>query len=249
MTTPALPECRVVVDGRPHSGAWNMAVDEFLLEAAVHHDRCSMRWYQWERPTVSLGYFQNLATIDAYSELAGLPVVRRLSGGGAIVHDRELTYACALPASHPLAREPRALYTRIHARIIEVLAEFGVPAEFRGERDAGRDGQFLCFGRGDAFDVVMDGQKILGSAQRRRKGAVLQHGALVLSRSPHAPQFPGILDLWPSSTKIEIARLSEQLVAGVAQSISGQYDASPLTPDEVRAINSVVVVMEDRSRD
>lgn len=231
MTSRLLPDCRVIVDRVPQSGAWNMAVDELLLQAAVDDDRSSLRWYRWDQPTVSVGYFQDPAAIGQFPKLALLPVVRRLSGGGAIVHDVELTYACALPASHPLAREPRELYTLIHGAIVDVLAEFGVIAKLRGSEETGRSGEFLCFSRGDSFDVVVGAEKVLGSAQRRRKGAILQHGALVLRRSAYAPQFSGILDL--VAVTIDVERLLERLVAQVAGLLSENVYEQPLSAAEL----------------
>ena len=170
-----------------------MAVDETLLDSAVA-GVCTVRLYRWERPTLSLGYFQSPDVALNDLKLRDLPIVRRLSGGGAIVHHHELTYSCAVPADHPLAAAPRQLYTAVHEQIIAVLAEFGFVAALRGTACPERNREFLCFGRSDDFDVVMGGCKVLGSAQRRRKGAVLQHGSLVLQRSAWALAFPGVFD-------------------------------------------------------
>ena len=189
------PIVRVLVDEQPASGAWNMAVDALLLEEAVSDGTCALRWYRWEEPTLSLGHFQRLDDPLIEGRFADLPRVRRLSGGGAILHDQELTYSCAVAAEHPLAGRPAAVYERMHAAIIGVLAEFGIAVQPRGRTDRAHDSNFLCFHRHDANDLVYGADKVLGSAQRRRRGAVLQHGSLVLRRSSVAPEFPGILDL------------------------------------------------------
>ena len=194
-----------------------MAVDEALLESAVSAGVCTVRWYRWKCPTVSLGYFQSLSALQANPRLRGLPVVRRLSGGGAIVHDRELTYSCAVPAGHRLSRDARQLYTRMHERVIGVLAGFGFAAALRGTARGDRGREFLCFGRGDDFDVVMGDSKVLGSAQRRRKGAVLQHGSLVLESSETTPEFPGVFDC--GGRTVPLADLAE----GLARA-SGELD-------------------------
>lgn len=189
--------CHLVIDEPAHSGAWNMAVDEALLEAAVAGAEPVLRWYRWDQATLSLGYFQNADESLAGSPQAGLPVVRRLSGGGAIVHHHELTYSCALPPTHPLTIDPYQLYLVIHNAVINVLQPLGFDVRLRASR-FGKDGPteaFLCFSRGDEMDVVLGNHKVLGSAQRRRKGAVLQHGSLVLRQSESVPLFPGLFDL------------------------------------------------------
>ncbi len=194
-----MSECDLLIDSPPHSGAWNMALDEALLEAAVEGAGPVVRWYQWEAATLSLGYFQKADEWSASPQWSALPVVRRLSGGGAILHHHELTYSCILPASHPLTSDPYQIYLAIHNAVIDVLRPLGFHVQLRATR-FGKDGPaeaFLCFSRGDEMDVVIGTDKVLGSAQRRRRGAVLQHGSLVLRKSEFAPQFPGLFDLAP----------------------------------------------------
>jgi lipoate-protein ligase A len=203
---------RVVVDPAPCSGAWNMAVDETLLDSAVA-GICTVRWYCWERATVSLGYFQSLDGALGSPLLQDLPIVRRLSGGGAIVHHHELTYSCAVPAQHPLAGAPRRLYTAVHERIVGALAEFGFATAIRGTSNPAGNQEYLCFGRMDDFDVVLGQNKVLGSAQRRRKGAVLQHGSLILQRSDRAPAFAGLFDCGGRSVPVPV--LLERLANAV----------------------------------
>ena len=204
--------CRVIVDPAPSSGAWNMAVDETLLDSAVAGVG-TVRWYRWEQATLSLGYFQSPAEALGDPKLRDLPIVRRLSGGGAVVHHHELTYSCALPVQHPLAAAPRRLYTAVHEQFIDVLAEFGFAAAMRGTNTPARGHEYLCFGRMDDFDVVLGGHKVLGSAQRRRKGAVLQHGSLVLQRSEWAPAFPGLFECGGHS--VPVPQLLERLADAV----------------------------------
>lgn len=184
-------QCRVVVDA-PGSGVWNMAVDEALLDWCAETGETVVRLYTWGEPTVSLGYFQR----DGLpASLEGLPVVRRLSGGGALLHDREWTYSVSVPVAHPLARDPRQIYRVVHERIVEWLAGWGMTLALRGQAHPDREGNFLCFERGDPHDLVIGRHKVLGSAQRRRRGSILQHGSLLLEHSPVAPQLLGLCDL------------------------------------------------------
>ena len=125
--------CHLLIDP-PADGAWNMAVDEVLLKAAAA-GRCCFRFYRWQVPTLSLGYFQAIDDRRRHVASFGCPVVRRSSGGGAIVHDRELTYSVALPGEHPLAMGRMLLYQAVHQTLIEVLAAAGIQAEIYQRRN------------------------------------------------------------------------------------------------------------------
>jgi len=204
----------VIVEAEARSGADNMAIDESLLVSAIEQRAATLRIYRWREPTVSLGYFQKDDDPVLQSRFAGLPRVRRLSGGGALLHDREITYSIALPDGHPLADAPTLLYDRVHAALVTLLNELGAPARVRGEKFSEPE-PFLCFGRGDPRDIVLSGSKIVGSAQRRRKGAILQHGALLLERSAHAPEFPGLFDLAPHTRQAD-----ESLMQSIATALT-----------------------------
>ena len=186
---------RVIVEAVPCSGSWNMAVDEVLLEAAAAGESCTLRIYEWDQATVSLGYFQSADDPSLESRFPQLPKVKRLSGGGAILHHYEVTYSIAISDGHPLAISPGVLYEEVHRRVNALLIGWGVEARLRGEAVSFAKEPFLCFSRGDARDIVLGPHKIMGSAQRRRRGAVLQHGALLLARSEYAPEFPGLAEL------------------------------------------------------
>jgi lipoate-protein ligase A len=125
--------------------------------------------------------------------------VRRSSGGGAILHDRELTYSLAVPRSYSGARHADDLYRAIHGSLIEALADLGVNAALF-ENASGTSAKlpaepFLCFKRRSPGDVLIRNTKIAGSAQRRRRGAVLEHGSLLLAKSNFAPELMGLAEL------------------------------------------------------
>jgi lipoyl(octanoyl) transferase len=227
---------RVVIESEPQSGVRNMALDEALLEAALERGECTVRWYRWNAATVSLGYFQAADAVQAHPELAGLPIVRRLTGGGAILHHHEWTYSCTVPPGHPLGESPTQIYDLVHGRVVAALEEQGIEAALRGEAHADREGAFLCFGRGDPRDIVLRGQKILGSAQRRRRGAVLQHGSLLVRRSEHAPQFPGLADLTADPGGGE-AVINLQFVGAIGESIGGLFGEVARCADYSSAVN------------
>lgn len=208
-----------LLDHGPLPGFQNMQVDAEMLVHAVA-GQTTFRTYQWAAPTVSLGHFQVTTAAEIPERFAALPIVKRLSGGGAILHDQELTYSLALPKTHPLTNTPSLIYNEVHQCIIDILETFGVQCELRGDA-AFADKPFLCFGRGDERDIVMKGQKIVGSAQRRRQGAVLQHGSILLRQSKYAPEFPGIVEL----SQIEVS--PEPLALLLRQSICERLQVHP----------------------
>jgi lipoate-protein ligase A len=211
------PTCRLIVDP-PAPGSWNMAVDEALLMAAAKEDVATLRLYEWDEPTLSLGYFQRFEDRHKRASSRDCPVVRRQSGGGAILHDYELTYSLTLPARHPLADNTPQLYGAIHEVLMRLLsrplqerdARWTVAVHPAAERPSGarlgpaEHEPFLCFERRAPGDVLLvprstepaeQSWKIVGSAQRRHRGAILQHGSVLLARSSAAPELPGYCDL------------------------------------------------------
>lgn len=185
----------------PARGAENMARDEALAEAAERSDGVLVRLSTWARPEVSLGAFQRYADACDGDVLRGLPICRRPSGGGAIVHGSDVTLAIAVPRGHRCGARPEALYDLVHDALVEELRARGVPAA----RSAGvgdRDGRLLCFDRRARGDVVVRrasgggyDDKVFGSAQRRLRGVVLQHGSLLVAANesvPAAARHPGL---------------------------------------------------------
>jgi lipoate-protein ligase A len=279
----------------PAQGAWNMAVDEALLESAAFDGQCTLRFYQWAEPTLSLGYFQAYRDRNQHEASRGCAVVRRASGGGAIMHDFDVTYSLAVPERHPLAKDRLGTYRVVHDALVAVLADRGIEAslfacnttKIGGTGDAGqgpisspspgqRPGEssqllssvgpagqdspeplarwannadlivpiipgrcpgleepssfgavnqrdddnvgcgakepnslraakepFLCFQRRASGDVLVKGEKIAGSAQRRCRGAVLQHGSVLLARSAAAPELNGLKELTAKTILVE----------------------------------------------
>ncbi len=220
-----------------------MAADALLLEGAL--EQPVLRLYRFEPAGLTLGYFQCLADVPGSAErLAADPegVARRLTGGGAIHHDRELTFAIAASAEHPLYRGPVAdSYARVHAALAKALAEFGVRAELRGDRALASDrpGTGLCFAHSSSLDLVWergaDGRpaKGVGSAQRRRGGRVLHHGSIKLAPDPVEA---GVATVFASDplAREHAPALEAALVRHLAPALGGEprRGALPGEPDE-----------------
>lgn len=233
--------CRVIPP-EAADGPTNMAIDEVLLDSvAADPTRGVLRLYTWSEPTLSLGYFQPIAPVEVDPRWRGLAIVRRATGGGALLHDREVTYALVLPASHPLSRRGPALYRAVHEAVAGLLDASGLGATRRGEADArpaDAPKPFLCFADRDAEDIVSGRVKVVGSAQRRRAGAVLQHGSLLLGRSPAAPELAGVADLAPKIDP-DPAAWADRIARAIPAAIGVRPGPGRLEEDERRAAERV----------
>jgi lipoate-protein ligase A len=216
-----------------------MAIDHALLDAVDEDPALAVfRTYEWDEPTLSLGYFQRFVAVETDPQWHEVRVVRRPTGGGAIWHDHEVTYALVMPRSHPAACRPADLYRLVHGAIAAELRGRGLAATLRGrlstEAPAGDLARpFLCFLDHDPSDVLLDGRKVLGSAQRRRPRAVLQHGSLLLASSGRTPELPGLRELAGAAWQPRdwAGELSRRLPTALGLTAID----STLTPDECRA--------------
>jgi lipoate-protein ligase A len=209
-----------------------MSVDEALLETAAADGQCTLRLYRWQEPTLSLGYFQAYDDRRQHAASNRSGVVRRPSGGGAILHDREVTYSLAIPSRHPLSVRRLECYEAVHLALVDVLAQWGIEATLatRSAHPAVPHEPFLCFQRRSPGDVLLAGSKIAGSAQRRCRGAVLQHGSVLLARSTAAPELAGLEDV--SGQSISPDRLIAAWLPRLAEVLSATWRDVPLSAAE-----------------
>lgn len=176
---------RLIIESEPRSGAANMAIDQALAEACAAGDSLpTLRFYSWKPPAVSLGRHQPLADIDqAEAESRGYEIVRRATGGRAILHTDELTYSVAAHVDEPhVAGGVMESYLRLSNALVLGLQRLGVEGVDKagGHVRAGRDVSAACFEVPSAYEIIVDAAKLMGSAQSRRAGYVLQHGSLPL---------------------------------------------------------------------
>jgi lipoyl(octanoyl) transferase len=221
-----------VLDTGPGEPAFNMALDEALL---LGGGPPVLRLYQWRPHAVSLGYFQDSAPFRTLP--AALPIVRRLTGGGAILHGEELTFSVVVDAEL-LPRDIEDSYSLLHDAVVAALRSVGVPSErlLAGARPAPRGGAAWCFqepGRGDL--VTPAGRKLLGSAQRRvqkPRPRVLHHGSLVL-RAPELTPFCGSIADSQDPDAV-LPALQRGVIAGIAEALDLRPSSGVLTADEGR---------------
>ncbi|HEY9076938.1 MAG TPA: biotin/lipoate A/B protein ligase family protein [Anaerolineaceae bacterium] len=167
------------------NGAWNMAVDEAILEATGRGEAPStLRLYQWNPPCLSLGYAQPTSDVDiARLNTLGWNLVRRPTGGRAILHTDELTYAVIAHQDDPVVTGGvLESYARIAQALLAALNILGIPARADQVYQNQNHEKALpvCFEVPSNYEITVNGKKLIGSAQSRRLNAVLQHGALPL---------------------------------------------------------------------
>ena len=169
-------------------GPTNMAMDEaMLLLADQGLIAPTLRIYSWAPACVSLGYFQNTSQtvdVDLCAQL-GLGLVRRLTGGGALYHDDEVTYSLAWPGqTKQIPSNIEGSYQTILQAIGQGLNN-GLGAVLDSSHGAGSYGdEAFCLARSSCYDLTLSGKKVVGSAQRRMKNGFLQHGSILLGRKP-----------------------------------------------------------------
>jgi lipoyl(octanoyl) transferase len=164
----------------PSPAAINMAIDETLLDSARVP---SVRFYRWQSPALSFGYFGKFADVADYAGERDL--VRRWTGGGIVFHGEDLTYSVVIPAGDPVfGKSPMSIYAAIHAALRDALVANGEPAELAPAAsavDAGAavtDRGYSCFANPVQADVIIDGRKVAGAAQRRTGRGLLQQGSI-----------------------------------------------------------------------
>lgn len=220
------PTWRLLLSG-PGDAAWNMAVDEILLGTGA--SRPTLRLYGWEPPAVSLGRFQR--TLPPRIP-RGTPVVRRPTGGGAIYHFREVTFALAC-STHipPLAGGRMTAYDRVNEAIATALDRLGVQAHLWQGRAIASDG--LCFDARSPSDLIHAGRKIAGSAQRRRGDRLLLHGVLPLDPNPLAASSTSLREA--TGREVTVAEAEGLLVESFAERLGIRLAEAGLTPEEAAA--------------
>jgi lipoyl(octanoyl) transferase len=219
-----------------NDGPHHMAADEVLLQSAAE-GIATLRFYTWSRPTLSLGYFQPEATRHNDPLLADLPLVRRPTGGLTLVHHHEQTYCLAVPASKPWNNA--RCWLRMHEMIAAALATFGVRVDSCTLKDQAVSTSPLCFHHFTPGDLMIGSAKIAGSAQRKQRGAILQHGAILLACSSHTPSLPGILEL--TGIKVDKHDLRVAIVQQMKQLLGCEFDLpQDWTEAEKQAIEELI---------
>jgi lipoate-protein ligase A len=220
---------RLIIDGAI-AGAVNMGRDEALLEL---QSVPTLRFYRWQNPTLSLGYFQNAADVDiAAARQRGCDVVRRSTGGKAILHEHELTYALCAPEVGALAGGPAAAMQAVHQAFAKELSAQSEKNVFIRQQSALQSdivGSAWCFEDSSPLDICLDGKKLLGSAARRKNNWILFHGSLVLEVPGETPEIAA-LGFEPNISPC---------VDALAAALGIDFTVGEWTPDEISLGDSI----------
>ena len=238
-----------------HDAATNMALDEAMLLTAADTGETLVRFYQWECASVSFGRNQRCDGIYSPErcQTLGVPAVRRLTGGRALVHAREVTYAVAAPTT--VAATLRGGYEAINDVLLAALRSLGVAAE-RASPAArmAPPGLAPCFESPADGELVVDGRKIVGSAQHRDAKAFLQHGAILLAddqRMLHElamvalPEVPAPATLWGLRPHVS----AEQVMDALTESVRAVADGDIVVTADTDMLRHRVEALTTRYRD
>lgn len=225
---------RFLQDG-PLQGAENMAVDEAILQGAVSAASPStLRLYEWKVPTISIGYRQSAEPYEGW----GGSVVRRITGGRALLHHVELTYSVVCGRENRLFKTGiHGAYRAISESIVRALGDLNVKASFSpGRRTPTRSD--ACFHAAARYEILVAGKKLVGSAQRRFKDGFLQHGSILfdvdkaLTRRLFGEE---VLEkmIWVNSfARIDREEFKRVLVKRLGEGLNASFEKGSLTPGE-----------------
>jgi lipoate-protein ligase A len=241
------------IDLTPRPGAFNMAVDEFLFRRLGKTPRTSVRFYRWERPTVSLGHSQRIEDVLdlEYCQKNGIGVVRRITGGKLVLHWREVTYSIVSSATSAFSPTLAESYRRISSALILGLKKMGLEARLAGPPPSSYSrGNMPCFSYPARDEIEIDGRKIVGSAQKRVEERFLQHGSIPLqgderlldrvSLSQDEGAGSGMISVSEALGKeADAAWVVDSLASGLAEYFKISFEPLVLEPADDQAIRRI----------
>jgi lipoate-protein ligase A len=243
----------LILEPEPLAGSRNMAVDERLFDLAAASGRTFLRFYQWLRPTVSLGYGQDAGkVVDAgFCAANGIDIVRRMTGGKLVLHDREVTYAVASADAAVFTETLRDSYRLISEALLKGLARMGLAARLaEASPPAYVKGTMPCFAFPARDEIEICGRKIVGSAQKRTGALFLQHGSIPLEKDeallaavarPGEPaEGLGMTSLSEALGRpVDFDAAVGPLIQGFADLFGASFERFDLSPGDEEAVRSL----------
>jgi len=203
---------KLIVDTIPLKGSLNMAVDEYLLQTLGEGFQTYLRFYQWERPTVSLGYSQNIKKVVNldYCLEKGIDIVRRMTGGKLVLHDKEITYSVCSSDEKIFPPSLAGSYKLISQALILGLEKLGIDSYLSADAPSSYvKADLPCFSYLARNEIEINGKKIIGSAQKRLGSRFIQHGSIPVE--DNGDLLKSVTTLKGGKSKIRMTSLSEAL--------------------------------------
>ena len=234
-----------VIKFKKFSPYMNMAVDEFFL-LNNHNNSIILRFFGWEPPSISIGTFQKIEELNLnFIKEKNIPVVRRPTGGKGVYHNDELTYSIIIPSKHPINKmDVVDSYKIISEVFIKSLKRFKINAELT--KKIGKIDGF-CFSTQNYYEVSVNGKKIIGSAQRRKKEGILQQGSIPLTidyemvknifKISNSYGFTSLKEL---NHDLKIEELEDEFIKNFIEFFNVDYEIKDLTEDELEGAKEIL---------
>lgn len=212
-----------LIPSQRHSASLNMAIDEILMDSQNStgvQNIPALRFYSWAQPAASAGYFQNIEDLARRLDFrkARLEVVRRLTGGGLVLHGADLTFSLTMRIPQPLiAGSVKDSYLKINEALLTGLRAFYTGLDFADCKTvpSGRGGgrERICFEAPSCYDLLWNSKKVVGASQRRKNGVLLHQSSVFLDQ--------------------DVSRVEKLIIAGFKKKWSVVFEEIPLKPDEL----------------
>jgi lipoate-protein ligase A len=245
-----MKEWSLIIDPVPRMGPWNMAVDEHLFRSLGEAGETVVRFYRWARPTASVGYSQAIERVlDLdFCRRQGIDVVRRMTGGKLVLHDREITYSVCSSDASTFSSTLGESYRLISGALVRGLEEMGLSARLAGPPPPSYSrGIMPCFAFPARDEIEIDGRKVVGSAQKRLGHRFLQHGSIPLEAEPGLLR--QVAAAGGAGAEVRLISLSEALgrqvtfewavgylVGGLAEYFQARFSPRPLSAGDLEEV-------------
>lgn len=240
-----------IIKSKKFSSFMNMAIDESLL---LNNDgkNVILRFFKWEFPSISIGTFQKITELNIdFIKEKNIPIVRRPTGGKAVYHDDELTYSIIIPSNHPIYKlDILESYKLISEIFIESLKEYNIIAKLTKKS---KDESGFCFSAQNYYEVSVDGKKIIGSAQRRKREGILQQGSIpfsidyeVVKKIFNLNSLDGFTSLKELKNDIDIYEFEDRLTKNFIKFFNIKYEFRDLSEIEIE--NAKILFTEKYSK-
>jgi lipoate-protein ligase A len=249
------PNWQLIIDQTPQRGSWNMAVDDFLFRSLGDDPATYLRFYRWEKPTVSIGRSQKIEeVVDMdFCRANGIDIVRRVTGGKLVLHHREVTYSICSSDTEIFSPKLVSSYRLISEALKQGLRKMGIESGLAKETPSSYSrGRLPCFSHPARDEIERQGKKIIGSAQKRTGKKFLQHGSIPLEKDESLLRYVSLLSEGKES--IQMTSLSEalgrdvdfvwavkHLTSGIAEYFAVQLVPESFSDSEKAAIRMIQV--------